>query len=100
MTVVNRYAPVSLQDLASRTHYSPQEIQLIYRAFKNDCPTAIIYEDKFKELYSYYFPLGGTLVHEAIQYFRVGKCSNSPDSQVPQNVLRRAGSNMRLHQRT
>ncbi|GAV01816.1 hypothetical protein RvY_12465 [Ramazzottius varieornatus] len=93
MAVVNRYAPVSLQDLASRTHYSPQEIQLIYRAFKNDCPTAIIYEDKFKELYSYYFPLGDArtfagYIFSVLDHDRTG-CINFEQFLMAMSILTR-----------
>ena len=57
--VVNRYVPESLGALCDRTHYNVEEIRIIYRAFKQECPTGIVYEHQFKELYAQYFPLGG-----------------------------------------
>ncbi|XP_055341217.1 calsenilin-like isoform X3 [Paramacrobiotus metropolitanus] len=54
----DRYVPESLEYLCSITKYSRNEIQLIYRGFKQECPTGLITEDKFKDLYSQFFPLG------------------------------------------
>ncbi|OQV20816.1 putative Kv channel-interacting protein 4 [Hypsibius exemplaris] len=56
--VINRYVPESVESMCRQTHYTPREVRMIYRAFKQECPTGIVYEQQFKELYSQYFPLG------------------------------------------
>ncbi|GAV05550.1 hypothetical protein RvY_15664-2 [Ramazzottius varieornatus] len=53
-----RYVPASLDILTKTTRFSRREIQLIYRSFKQECPTGIVTAEKFRELYSQFFPLG------------------------------------------
>lgn len=57
---VSRYNPASLELLVQTTRFSRRELQLIYRAFKQECPTGIVSSEKFRELYCQFFPLGGT----------------------------------------
>ncbi|OQV26036.1 Kv channel-interacting protein 4 [Hypsibius exemplaris] len=59
---VARYVPVSLEVLMKSTKFSRKEIQLIYCGFKQDCPTGVVSADKFRELYSQFFPLGDATV--------------------------------------
>lgn len=88
-----RYHPENLEQLQSQTHFSRQELQLLYRGFKNvsaplnprwvqtlkimlsrpslkycclvcscfcqDCPSGVVNEDTFKNIYALFFPLGG-----------------------------------------
>lgn len=53
-----RYHPENLEQLQSQTHFSRQELQLLYRGFKNDCPSGVVNEDTFKNIYALFFPLG------------------------------------------
>ncbi|XP_037790080.1 Kv channel-interacting protein 4-like [Penaeus monodon] len=55
---VQRYRPEELEKLAKTTKFSKKEIQLIYRGFKQECPTGLIDEEGFKEIFSQFFPLG------------------------------------------
>lgn len=40
------------------TNFSREEVKSLYRAFKQECPTAILDEETFKEVYQKIFPLG------------------------------------------
>ncbi|CAM4493378.1 unnamed protein product [Leuciscus chuanchicus] len=53
-----RYQPENLEQLQSQTHFSRQELQLLYRGFKNECPSGVVNEDTFKNIYAVFFPLG------------------------------------------
>jgi len=53
-----RYKPQTVEQLAKETKFSKGEVKDLYRAFKGDCPTGIIDEAKFKEVYQSLFPLG------------------------------------------
>ncbi|XP_047483450.1 neuronal calcium sensor 1-like [Penaeus chinensis] len=55
---VQRYRPEELDKLAKTTKFSRKEIQLIYRGFKQECPTGLIDEEGFKGIFSQFFPLG------------------------------------------
>lgn len=54
-----RYRPDSLKALSTATRFSEAEIKHIYRGFKAECPSGIVREDKFKHIYSQFFPTGG-----------------------------------------
>ncbi|XP_051993300.1 Kv channel-interacting protein 4 isoform X1 [Xyrauchen texanus] len=55
-----RYHPENLEQLLSQTHFTRQELQLLYRGFKSvrDCPSGVVNEDTFKNIYALFFPLG------------------------------------------
>uniref|UniRef100_UPI00358FD772 A-type potassium channel modulatory protein KCNIP2-like isoform X2 n=1 Tax=Myxine glutinosa TaxID=7769 RepID=UPI00358FD772 len=55
-TVCHR--PEGLQQLLEQTRFSRQELQILYRGFKNECPTGIVDEEMFKEIYARFFPQG------------------------------------------
>ena len=40
------------------TNFTKEEVKSLYRAFKQECLTAILDEDTFKEVYQKIFPLG------------------------------------------
>ncbi|KAI6176684.1 Kv channel-interacting protein 2-like [Aphelenchoides bicaudatus] len=52
------YRPRSIEDIVTKTKFSKREIQLIYRSFKQLCPSGIIHKDTFREIYSQFFPHG------------------------------------------
>lgn len=54
-----RYRPDSLKALSTITRFSEAEIKHIYRGFKAECPSGIVREEKFKHIYSQFFPTGG-----------------------------------------
>lgn len=55
---ISRYKPEELHKLASRTKFTRKEIQLMYRGFKQECPTGMVDEDCFKHIFSQFFPQG------------------------------------------
>ena len=44
--------------MATLTNFNREEVKALYRAFKQDCPTGIIDEPTFKEVYERIFPMG------------------------------------------
>ncbi|XP_050433917.1 Kv channel-interacting protein 4-like isoform X2 [Adelges cooleyi] len=60
---VSRYRPEELTKLTKITKFNKKEIQLIYRGFKQECPTGMVDEDSFKHIFSQFFPQG-----DATQY--------------------------------
>ncbi|XP_043265936.1 Kv channel-interacting protein 1-like isoform X1 [Colletes gigas] len=53
-----RHKPEELATLAANTRFSRKEIQLIYRGFKQECPTGLVDEEAFKQIFSQFFPQG------------------------------------------
>ncbi|CAB3386510.1 Hypothetical predicted protein [Cloeon dipterum] len=53
-----RYKPDRLEVLSKTTGFTKKEIQFVYRAFKQECPTGMISEETFKSIYAKFFPLG------------------------------------------
>ncbi|XP_033330996.1 A-type potassium channel modulatory protein KCNIP1 isoform X2 [Megalopta genalis] len=53
-----RHKPEELATLAANTRFSKKEIQLIYRGFKQECPTGLVDEEVFKQIFSQFFPQG------------------------------------------
>ncbi|CAL4152291.1 unnamed protein product, partial [Meganyctiphanes norvegica] len=57
-TYVTRYRPEDLEKLAKCTKFNKKEIQLIYRGFKQRCPTGLVDEEGFKNIFTQFFPQG------------------------------------------
>ncbi|XP_072525958.1 Kv channel-interacting protein 4 [Salminus brasiliensis] len=57
-TVVRRRRPEDLERLHSQSRFSKRELQILYRGFKSECPTGIVTEDTFKNIYAQFFPGG------------------------------------------
>ncbi|KAK2149451.1 hypothetical protein LSH36_452g02018 [Paralvinella palmiformis] len=55
---VVRTKPEGLDALCSKTKFSKKELQVMYRGFKQECPTGIVNEETFKEIYAHFFPQG------------------------------------------
>ncbi|XP_060097797.1 Kv channel-interacting protein 2 isoform X1 [Heteronotia binoei] len=55
-TVCHR--PEGLDQLQEQTKFTRKELQVLYRGFKNECPSGIVNEDSFKQIYSQFFPQG------------------------------------------
>ncbi|XP_039263498.1 calsenilin-like isoform X4 [Styela clava] len=53
-----RYVPHSLSSLTQTTKFTKEELKSMYRTFKNECPSGVVYEDTFKSIYSQFFPSG------------------------------------------
>ncbi|CAG2251490.1 Calsenilin,Kv channel-interacting protein 1,Kv channel-interacting protein 2,Kv channel-interacting protein 4 [Mytilus edulis] len=50
-----RYKPEAIDSLCEKSKFSRKELQIMYRGFKQECPTGIVDEDTFKEIYSRFF---------------------------------------------
>ncbi|OWR52667.1 potassium channel interacting protein, partial [Danaus plexippus plexippus] len=50
--------PVALEELCRQTKFSKQEIRVMYRGFKTECPEGVVHEDSFKDIYAKFFPHG------------------------------------------
>ncbi|XP_068201865.1 A-type potassium channel modulatory protein KCNIP1-like [Palaemon carinicauda] len=56
-----RYRPEDINALCRTTHFTRPELQRLYRSFKDRCPTGVVTEHAFKELYFQMFPKGASL---------------------------------------
>ncbi|XP_070387245.1 Kv channel-interacting protein 4-like isoform X3 [Dermacentor albipictus] len=48
----------SLEALCRNTKFTRHQIQLMYRSFKQECPTGFVEEDNFKHIFAQFFPYG------------------------------------------
>ncbi|KAF0039731.1 hypothetical protein F2P81_007966 [Scophthalmus maximus] len=73
MTVVC-HRPEGLDQLEAQTNFSKRELQVLYRGFKNECPSGVVNEDTFKQIYSQFFPHGdaSTYAHYLFNAFDTG----------------------------
>ncbi|XP_017782266.1 PREDICTED: Kv channel-interacting protein 2-like [Nicrophorus vespilloides] len=55
---VARYRPEEITKLESKTKFTRKELQLIYRGFKQECPTGMVDEEAFKHIFAQFFPQG------------------------------------------
>ncbi|XP_073966209.1 Kv channel-interacting protein 4-like isoform X2 [Choristoneura fumiferana] len=53
-----RHRPEGLRELARGSRFTAREIQLMYRGFKQECPSGVVDEEAFKHIFSQFFPLG------------------------------------------
>ena len=52
---------------------SAGEVRRLYRAFKQDCPTGIVDEDTFKDVYDKIFPLGDASQYAHLVFLSIDK---------------------------
>uniref|UniRef100_A0A8C9WMM3 Potassium voltage-gated channel interacting protein 2 n=1 Tax=Scleropages formosus TaxID=113540 RepID=A0A8C9WMM3_SCLFO len=52
------YRPEGLEKLLEQTKFTKKELQILYRGFKNECPSGVVNEETFKLIYSQFFPQG------------------------------------------
>ncbi|NXY33076.1 KCIP2 protein, partial [Pomatorhinus ruficollis] len=64
-TVCHR--PEGLEQLQEQTKFTRKELQVLYRGFKNECPSGIVNEENFKQIYSQFFPQGGESPHNSFR---------------------------------
>nr|CDS27231.2 Kv channel interacting protein 4 [Hymenolepis microstoma] len=69
------HKPTSIQTLLKSTQFTRRELQIIYRGFKEDCPTGFLTEDIFKMIYGKFFPQGDANMY-AHHVFRTFTNSN------------------------
>nr|XP_034961115.1 Kv channel-interacting protein 1 isoform X4 [Zootoca vivipara] len=52
------YRPEGLEQLEAQTNFTKKELQVLYRGFKNECPSGAVNEETFKQIYAQFFPHG------------------------------------------
>ncbi|KAB1259836.1 Kv channel-interacting protein 1 [Camelus dromedarius] len=52
------YRPEGLEQLEAQTNFTKRELQVLYRGFKNECPSGAVNEETFKQIYAQFFPHG------------------------------------------
>ncbi|XP_062941985.1 Kv channel-interacting protein 1 isoform X3 [Cynocephalus volans] len=57
MTIVC-HRPEGLEQLEAQTNFTKRELQVLYRGFKNECPSGVVNEETFKQIYAQFFPHG------------------------------------------
>ncbi|XP_059586222.1 Kv channel-interacting protein 2 isoform X2 [Alligator mississippiensis] len=65
-TVCHR--PEGLEQLQEQTRFSRKELQVLYRGFKNECPSGLVTEESFKQIYSQFFPQGDSSTYAAFLF--------------------------------
>jgi Ca2+-binding EF-hand superfamily protein len=60
---VTRVKPEGLDVLCRDTKFSRKELQIMYRGFKQECPTGVVDEDTFKGIYAQFFPQGNSSLY-------------------------------------
>lgn len=55
--------PVALEDLCRLTKFTRQEIRVMYRGFKAECPEGVVHENSFKDIYAKFFPHGNSSLY-------------------------------------
>ncbi|XP_028258222.1 Kv channel-interacting protein 2-like [Parambassis ranga] len=60
-TVCHR--PERLDRLVQQTNFSKKELQVLYRGFKNECPSGVVDEETFKSIYAQFFPQGDSSMY-------------------------------------
>ncbi|XP_062857169.1 Kv channel-interacting protein 1-like [Trichomycterus rosablanca] len=69
------HRPEGLDQLQAQTNFSKRELQELYRGFKNECPSGVVNEETFKQIYSQFFPQGdaSTYAHYLFNAFDSGQ---------------------------
>ncbi|KAK2919310.1 A-type potassium channel modulatory protein KCNIP2-like isoform X1 [Channa argus] len=57
------YRPEGLDRLEQKTKFSKKELQVLYRGFKNECPSGVVNEETFQSIYSQFFPQGDSSMY-------------------------------------
>ncbi|XP_062045627.1 Kv channel-interacting protein 1 isoform X1 [Lepus europaeus] len=58
------HRPEGLEQLEAQTNFTKRELQVLYRGFKNECPSGVVNEETFKQIYAQFFPHGGESILE------------------------------------
>ncbi|XP_036913646.1 Kv channel-interacting protein 1 isoform X1 [Sturnira hondurensis] len=65
------HRPEGLAQLEAQTNFTKRELQVLYRGFKNECPSGVVNEETFKQIYAQFFPHGdaSTYAHHLFHAF-------------------------------
>ncbi|XP_067132994.1 A-type potassium channel modulatory protein KCNIP1-like [Centruroides vittatus] len=64
-----RFRPEAIDTLIQLTKFDRRELQLMYRGFKQECPSGMVREDVFKGIYAQFFPRGADITQYAHYVF-------------------------------
>lgn len=53
-----RCQPERIEDLCRSTKFTRQELKFMYQGFKQVCPTGLVHENTFRDIYAQFFPQG------------------------------------------
>jgi hypothetical protein len=70
------YRPASVEDIVQKTKFTKREVQLIYRSFKQLCPSGVIQKSTFQEIYSNFFPHGNARIYSDMVFKSFDSHSN------------------------
>jgi len=73
---VVRYKPEGLDTLCRLTKFTRKELQIMYRGFKQECPTGVVDEGTFKDIYAQFFPQGESATYAHYVFNAFDKDSN------------------------
>ncbi|XP_045902945.1 Kv channel-interacting protein 2-like isoform X1 [Micropterus dolomieu] len=95
------YRPDGLDRLIQQTNFSKKELQVLYRGFKNECPSGVVNEETFKSIYSQFFPQGDSSMYahflfEAFDTHNNGAV-NFEDFVISLSIILRGSINDKLH---
>ncbi|XP_024115322.1 Kv channel-interacting protein 2 [Oryzias melastigma] len=95
------FRPQGLDRLVQQTRFSKKELQVLYRGFKNECPSGVVNEETFKRIYSQFFPQGDSSMYahflfEAFDTHNNGSVSFE-DFAVSLSILLRGSITDKLH---
>ncbi|CAF1152190.1 unnamed protein product [Rotaria sp. Silwood1] len=65
-----RKVPKSLEEIVRITKFTKSEIRLLYKGFKQECPSGAVTEREFQTIYSHFFP-HGNCQHYTTYLFRI-----------------------------
>uniref|UniRef100_A0A4W6F5Y7 Kv channel interacting protein 1 b n=1 Tax=Lates calcarifer TaxID=8187 RepID=A0A4W6F5Y7_LATCA len=70
------HRPEGLEQLEAQTNFTKQELQILYRGFKNECPSGVVNEETFKHIYAQFFPHGGKVKSYTFIFNLILSCSS------------------------
>ncbi|XP_022706363.1 uncharacterized protein LOC111270413 isoform X2 [Varroa jacobsoni] len=58
-----RYQPEKIEDLLKRTKFNRNELKVMYQGFKQMCPSGLVDEPTFRDIYAQFFPQGDVTLY-------------------------------------
>eukprot|EP00090_Calanus_glacialis_P046144 TRINITY_DN8910_c0_g1_i2.p1 TRINITY_DN8910_c0_g1~~TRINITY_DN8910_c0_g1_i2.p1 ORF type:complete len:177 (-),score=44.05 TRINITY_DN8910_c0_g1_i2:481-1011(-) len=60
LEIPQKYRPRDFQSTCQATGFSPASLRRLYRGFKTECPSGLMTEEAFREVFAKFFPNGAT----------------------------------------
>jgi len=60
LEIPQKYRPKDFHSICQTTGFSPASLRRLYRGFKNECPTGLMSEESFRQVFAKFFPGGAT----------------------------------------